>query len=422
MATRKLFINYRRDDSRADAGRLYDRLQALYPDRVFRDVGSLEPGVDWHTAIERVLGSSDACVVVIGPRWLSIADANGKRRLDDPRDTVRKEVSTALANGMRVFPVLVGGAKMPAEEDLPEELQSLARRNALEITEQDFDEDVTKLARAIERTLGWTSRTSAAPKSHGVLIAGVGAALVIGIVSFFVVLNFKPASPSGPPSPSPSNGTQSPVLNGSQTGLADSPSGPNPPKKAFVAPQDPEPAPPPAPKREVRVIGNWRAVVTIGNGQEINERVEVYPDSSFRVTLENNTLAAIGKWRRDGAEGIEVVNAVNFLNNNVRFSCRYRPEDDGLQGSCTDRQQNRWSVALTNVRALPEVPDELPSVDFSGATLAERAAFVQLLSSELCVCGCRLDMHSCLLKDRTCPQSPGRARQEWALFLQLIRA
>jgi TIR domain-containing protein len=433
MASRKLFINYRRDDSRADAGRLYDRLQALYPDRVFRDVGSLEPGVDWHTAIERVLGSSDACVVVIGPRWLSIADANGKRRLDDPRDTVRKEVSTALANGMRVFPVLVGGAKMPPEEDLPEELQSLARRNALEITEQDFDEDVTKLARAIERTLGWTPKASSAPKSHGAFIAGAAAAVIIGIVSFFVVLNFKPPSPSGPTPPAASNSNQPPVSTGSQASASNPSSGSTPTKatgvtndvksQAPVVPQEPEPAqtPPPAPRRVVRVVGNWRAVVT-ANGQQINERVEVYPDSSFRVTLDNNALAAVGRWRQDGAEGIEVVDAVNFLNNRVRFSCRYRPDDDGLQGSCTDRQQNRWIVALTNVRALPEVPAELPAVDFSGSTMAERASFIQLLSSELCVCSCGMDMHSCLLKDRTCPQSPGRARQEWALFLQLVRA
>ena len=28
MATRKVFISYRRDDARADAGRLYDRLHA----------------------------------------------------------------------------------------------------------------------------------------------------------------------------------------------------------------------------------------------------------------------------------------------------------------------------------------------------------------------------------------------------------
>src|SRR5690242_9994906 len=71
MRTGKIFINYRRDDSRADAGRLYDRLHARYPDRVFRDVGSLEPGIEWPEAIEKVLGDSEACIVVIGPRWLS---------------------------------------------------------------------------------------------------------------------------------------------------------------------------------------------------------------------------------------------------------------------------------------------------------------------------------------------------------------
>src|ERR1700722_13820475 len=113
---RKVFINYRRDDSRADAGRLYDRLHGRYPGRIFRDVGSLEPGIEWHEAIDRVLGSSDACIVVIGLNWLTVTDVNGKRRLDDPRDTVRKEVATALKTGMRVFPVLVGGAKMPREE------------------------------------------------------------------------------------------------------------------------------------------------------------------------------------------------------------------------------------------------------------------------------------------------------------------
>jgi hypothetical protein len=86
MASRKMFISYRRDDSRADAGRLYDRLHARYPNRVFRDVGSLEPGVEWREAIGKVLGSSDACIVVIGPHWLDVTGANGKRRLDDPRD------------------------------------------------------------------------------------------------------------------------------------------------------------------------------------------------------------------------------------------------------------------------------------------------------------------------------------------------
>jgi len=424
---RKIFINYRRDDSRADAGRLYDRLQARYQDHVFRDVGSLEPGVEWHVAIERVLGSSEACIVVIGPRWLSVADANGKRRLDDPRDTVRQEVVTALANNMRVFPVLVGGAKMPAEEELPEDMQSLARRHALEITEQDFDEDVEKLAKALDRALGWAPpKPKSGQKSHVGAIAGAVAAAVVfavGIATYFALRNPTPGptQPQGPQAQQGPTGGQT-----SQTNApASKPSGdstyrPPPPTSEVQKPVVPEPAPAP-PKRDTQIVGLWRAVVT-ADGQRINEYVEVYSDFSFKVTLENNAVAAVGTWRRDGPDGFEVVRAVNFLGNNTRFSCRYRPDSDVLLGSCVDQQQNRWTVTLSNPRTLPEVATELPAVDFSGATMAERSTFIQLLASERCTCGCGLDMHTCLLKDRTCPLSPGLARQQWATFLQLVRA
>lgn len=161
MTDGTIFINYRRDDSRGDAGRLYDRLHALYPGRVFRDVGFLEPGVRWHEAIAKVLGEADACIVVIGRRWLSVTDSAGKRRLDSPRDTVRQEILTALNNGMRIFPVLVGDADMPAEEELPTDLQPLAQRNAIELSEQSWDEDFNRLAAAIERSLGWSPATGA---------------------------------------------------------------------------------------------------------------------------------------------------------------------------------------------------------------------------------------------------------------------
>ena len=53
-------------------------------------------------------------LVVIGPRWLTAADPNGRRRLDDPDDLTRLEVAAALRRGIRVVPVLVGGAAMPS--------------------------------------------------------------------------------------------------------------------------------------------------------------------------------------------------------------------------------------------------------------------------------------------------------------------
>jgi len=185
MKPGKIFINYRRDDSRADAGRLYDRLHARYPARIFRDVGSLEPGIEWREAIEKVLSDSDACIVVIGKNWLTMTDASGRRRLDDPRDVVRLELQKALSSGMRVFPLLVGGAKMPAEEDLPPDLQSLARRNALEVSEQDWNEDFDKLVAAIEKSLGWSAPSPAKSGSRKTVFAiggAVAALLIIGVV------------------------------------------------------------------------------------------------------------------------------------------------------------------------------------------------------------------------------------------------
>jgi hypothetical protein len=180
-----IFISYRRDDTRADAGRLYDRLQARYPGRIFRDVGSIEPGADWTHAIEETLRTTDACLVVIGPEWLTLTDEHGRRRIDDPQDAVRKEIATALANSrIKVFPLLVGGARMPDDDDLPADLKPLARRNALSLSEQDFDAGVEKLVRALQRMPGWdpaaVSGTRRAP-----LLAGAAAVAAIVMVAAF---------------------------------------------------------------------------------------------------------------------------------------------------------------------------------------------------------------------------------------------
>jgi serine/threonine protein kinase len=149
-----IFLNYRRDDSRADCGRLYDRLAECFPGKVFRDVGSLQPGIDWQDAIERVLSQSAACIVLIGQNWLTITDSSGRRRLDVPNDPVREEIVAVLKRGAPILPVLVGDAKMPVEESLPPDLRPLCRREALELTEQHWDEGFRKLVKALEAWLG----------------------------------------------------------------------------------------------------------------------------------------------------------------------------------------------------------------------------------------------------------------------------
>jgi uncharacterized protein YecT (DUF1311 family) len=145
-----VFISYRREDSGGFAGRIYDRLtRNLGPDNVFFDVDSIAPGVDFVDTLNDRLGRCDALVAVIGKSWLSIADADNRRRLDDPTDYVRLAIEAALQRSVRVIPVLVDGAALPKIANLPETLAKLTRRQAVEISLTRFDSDVERLVEAL---------------------------------------------------------------------------------------------------------------------------------------------------------------------------------------------------------------------------------------------------------------------------------
>ena len=147
-----IFLSYRRSDAAGYAGRLYDSLAARFGgDRVFMDVDALEAGVDFVEALDRAIASSGVLLVVIGPQWLTATDGRGRTRLDSRDDFVRLEVRTALEGGLRVIPVLVGGATMPAAADLPEDLAGLARRHAHELSDTRWRHDVDRLIAALER-------------------------------------------------------------------------------------------------------------------------------------------------------------------------------------------------------------------------------------------------------------------------------
>jgi len=60
------------------------------------------------------------------------------------------EIAIALSRNLRVIPVLVGGAAMPAGEELPDALRLLCRRNSLEISDTRFHDDLKRLIRVIE--------------------------------------------------------------------------------------------------------------------------------------------------------------------------------------------------------------------------------------------------------------------------------
>jgi hypothetical protein len=120
-------------------------------ENVFMDIDAIEPGLDFVEAIQQAVGSCDVLLALIGRGWLQSTDARGNRRLDNPADFVRLEIATALDRNIRTIPVLVEGAKMPRADELPDPLQKLARRNALEISNTRWQYDVDQLVEVIKR-------------------------------------------------------------------------------------------------------------------------------------------------------------------------------------------------------------------------------------------------------------------------------
>ena len=149
----RIFISYRRRETSGYAGWLYHALVEYFgSERVFMDV-TMEPGVDFAATIQHAVGSSGALVALIGKEWLTVVDAEGRRRIDDPADVHRRELQAALDRDTRLIPALVQDAAMPTAAQLPEALRPLVARQAVELSDNSWDYDVRKLVTVLERVL-----------------------------------------------------------------------------------------------------------------------------------------------------------------------------------------------------------------------------------------------------------------------------
>lgn len=151
----QVFISYRRQESAHAAGRIYDRLREhLLHHHIFMDIDSIEPGVDFRKGIDAAIGTADVVLALIGPGWLHTVDNKGTRRLDNPDDSVRVEIASALRRpDIRLIPLVLDGASMPAAEELPSEIRGLADRNGIEIRHARFESDVGHLVEVLEAFL-----------------------------------------------------------------------------------------------------------------------------------------------------------------------------------------------------------------------------------------------------------------------------
>jgi hypothetical protein len=206
-----IFISYRRDDAGGHAGRLCDRLTNRFgDDRIFMDIEDIQPGQHFVRSIEERIGACDVVVAVIGPRWLEMLN----QRAQEAEDFVRDEVRIALARNITVIPVLVGGAGLPQPGQLPAELSELSRRQAIEIRDDRFDDDVARLARALSGLPALQAdeartRTRRLPRT---LRWAVPVALVAAIIgAFFAMREADSATSSAGPAAAPAEAVAKPA-------------------------------------------------------------------------------------------------------------------------------------------------------------------------------------------------------------------
>jgi hypothetical protein len=117
------------------------------------DVDSIAIGLDFTKAVVAAVSACGLLLVLVGRDWLSSADNNGRRRIDNPDDWVRVEIETALQRDIPVVPVLVDDAELPYADDLPPSLRPFVRRQAFRLSHAGFRAEVAGLIEAVAKVL-----------------------------------------------------------------------------------------------------------------------------------------------------------------------------------------------------------------------------------------------------------------------------
>ena len=178
-----IFISYRREHTAVIVGRLHDRLADHFGGRqIVRDIETVNAGDDFDQRIDEVVASSDACLAIISNRWLLDRNPVGKRPIGVPRDWVEREIEVALRRaGVLVIPVLIDGATLPSEQELPYSIRSLAKCQAMHLSDLGWDDEIGKLIGALEEVVEPPGAPPAsralAPDARAAPVAGASAPL-----------------------------------------------------------------------------------------------------------------------------------------------------------------------------------------------------------------------------------------------------
>ena len=149
---KKIFISYRREETRHSAHRIYAHLASKFgKNSVFFDVHAVGLG-DFRRHIDAAIDQSAIVVAVIGCKWLHYLREREQQR---KHDWVRDEIKRAYEQKITVFPIRVDGAAVFDERELPDDLKGLTFDQSLEVHDDPyFDSDLEIISEKIRQGLG----------------------------------------------------------------------------------------------------------------------------------------------------------------------------------------------------------------------------------------------------------------------------
>jgi hypothetical protein len=143
----QVFLNYRVADEPYGAAMLDIALSERFGTAaVFLASKSITLGSAWEEEMFAAVSASAAVLVIMGGNWLDACDKDGRRRLEDPADFVRREILLAMELGKNVIPVRLNVARLTDASPLPAELAGLLLYQDIEVRYRAAKIDMDRLA------------------------------------------------------------------------------------------------------------------------------------------------------------------------------------------------------------------------------------------------------------------------------------
>jgi hypothetical protein len=168
----KIFINFRNGDSDWAAELLAEKLAQRFGEcSIFKSNKSIPLGEPWPNHLREAARACDVLLALVGPAWLTITGEDGRPRIFDDDDWVRREIGTALAAGRTVAAIRLGNTPRLSPEDLPEDIRELANRQGWRLDRRQFSTDYAGLEKELMEVVpGLRTTADPGPYQHGITV------------------------------------------------------------------------------------------------------------------------------------------------------------------------------------------------------------------------------------------------------------